>query len=44
MIMCHIEEEKNCTQMRSLVSAGTAIYQETIASRDVKLLKQVISD
>ena len=32
---------KNCTQMRSLFSAGPAIYQESTVNRDVKLLKQV---
>ena len=34
---------QNCSEMRSLFTAGPAIYQESIATRDVKMLKEVCS-
>ena len=36
-----IHGKRNCTEMRSLFSTGPAIYQDAIATRDVKNLKAV---
>ena len=32
---------KNCSEMRSLFNIGPAVYQDAIATRDVKKLKRV---